>query len=232
MIRFRSVIFTSLLIVMLITEQSQGQKIAESIQLPEPRGKGDLSLEETLSARRSHRSFSSGSLTIAQVSQLLWACQGRTSSSKWFNGRTAPSAGALYPLEIYLVVDRVAGLKTGLYHYQADQTVSDHSIAYIDSTITSAELSDAALGQGAITSAAVNLIITYELERTAKKYKSRALRYVLMEVGHSAQNVCLQVESLGLGVVTIGAFQDEKVKKLLKTTFEPSYILPVGYPSE
>lgn len=192
------------------------------ILLPHPQLTGKVSLEEALKKRRTLRNYSNEPITLKELSQILWSCQGITS----FEGlRTAPSAGALYPLEIFLVVGNVDKLENGMYHYD----VKKHSLKKVKSGDLRRELSYSALGQEQIQNAAVNLVITAVIERTAMKYGERARRYVYIEVGHAAQNVLLQAEALGLGVCPIGAFYDEKVKKTLGLKEEePIYILTVG----
>lgn len=195
------------------------------IALPEPELAGALSLEETLSLRRSVRSYSEEPLTLPELSQLLWAAQGITSDEGY---RTAPSAGALYPLEIYALVGHVEGLASGLFKYLP----SDHALQLIKSGDIRGDLFDEALQQSQINEAAVNIVITALFERTTKKYGERGVRYVSMEVGHVGQNICLQAQSLNLGACPIGAFEDEGVKKVLglSTEEEPLYILSIGKP--
>ena len=191
--------------------------------LPDPRFSGDMSLEEAVLRRRSIREYSTDPMNLSQISQLLWAAQGITAED---GRRTAPSAGALYPLEIYLAVKNVENLLPGVYLYEPQ----GHKLTMIIEGDLSDSLSKAALGQSPVKNAAVNLIISAFYERTTVKYGDRGIRYVHLEVGHSAQNVCLQATALGLGVVTIGAFHDDQVKNLLKMDEKetPLYILSVG----
>ncbi|MDP2208123.1 MAG: SagB/ThcOx family dehydrogenase [Bacteroidota bacterium] len=192
------------------------------IPLPKPQTTGEISLEETLNKRRTVRSFSKKPISLSELGQLLWAGQGVTSPEGF---RTAPSAGALYPLEVFIVAGNVSGLESGIYRYKPQ----NHSLAKIISGDKRKDLASAALGQQQIETAAANIIITAIVKRTSSKYGSRAERYVNMEVGHTAQNILLQVQSLGLGACPIGAFHDEKVKKLLQLKEEePLYILTVG----
>lgn len=192
------------------------------IPLPVPQTTGKISLEETINKRRTVRSFSKKSISLAELGQLLWAAQGVTSPEGF---RTAPSAGALYPLEVFVVAGNVSGLESGIYRYKPQ----NHSLTKIISGDKRKDLASAALGQQQIETAAANIIITAIVKRTSSKYGSRAERYVNMEVGHAAQNILLQVQSLGLSACPIGAFHDEKVKKLLQVKEEePLYILTVG----
>lgn len=185
------------------------------IVLPEPRYESDVSVEEALLKRRSIRSYSDEALSWNEISQILWAVQGITDPRGF---RTAPSAGALYPLEIYLVMEE------GVFHYNPEE----HSLQKLQDGDFRRSLSDAALGQPWVANAPVDLVITGVFERTTKKYGQRGERYVYMEAGHAAQNVYLQCVSLGLGTVVVGAFYDEEVKRLLNLTEEPLYIMPIG----
>lgn len=196
-----------------------------TINLPQPRLKSDASLEETLLNRRSVREYAPAPLTLDEVAQLLWAAQGLT--AKW-GGRTAPSAGALYPLEVYLVAGNVTGLAAGVYRYAPEQ----HQLVLIRSGDTRHELAEAALAQDWIQEGAVSIVITAVYERTTRKYGERGIRYIYMEAGHAAQNVCLQAVALNLGTVVVGAFHDEDVRNILgiPQNETPLYIMPVGRP--
>lgn len=153
-----------------------------------------------------------------QVSQLLWAAQGVTRS---WGGRTAPSAGALYPLDVYAVT------RGTLWHYLPD----GHRAEQWNAPPTlSAELREAALGQAAVSAAPLLVVVTGTIRRSSGKYGGRASRYVAMEAGHCAENVLLQAVALGLGAVPIGAFSDEAVRRRLGLPDEvtPYYLIPVG----
>jgi SagB-type dehydrogenase family enzyme len=191
------------------------------IKLPPPDTVGQVTVEQALWYRRSVRAFADESLSMKQVGQLLWAAQGL---NRGLAGRTAPSAGATYPMELYLVAGKVKGLKPGVYHYGID----GHSLVLMQDGDHRAELAEAALGQKSIVTAPVVLVLAAEFGRTAKRYAERAPRYVYMEAGHVGENVHLQSEALGLGTVMIGAFQDDRVKKFLGIRQEPLYIMPVG----
>ena len=194
-----------------------------TISLPEPRYDSAVSIEQSLLERRSIRNYSGESLTLDEVSQLLWAAQGITNTS---GHRTAPSAGGLYPLEIYLVTGDVEDLPPGIYHYLP----VDHELELIAEGDVRDELADAALSQSWVRDGAVAIVITAIYERTTGKYGERGIRYVHIEVGHATQNICLQAAAMGLGVVTIGAFHDEDVAELLGRPADenPLYIIPVG----
>ena len=179
------------------------------IKLPEPKKKGKVSLEETIERRRSERRLSGKELTIEQIGQLLWACQGITDEKKGF--RSAPSAGATYPLEIYLP--------------------ATHSIRRLKDNDVRRELAEAAYGQPFVKDAAIAIIICADFARTSSRYGKRGENYVYIEVGHAAENVHLEAVSQGLGSVPVGAFSDDKVKELLglPDNIVPIYIIPVGY---
>lgn len=198
---------------------------AAEIRLPEARREGKVSLERTLTLRRSVRAYRDAALTLADVGQLLWAAQGITAGDRF---RTAPSAGALYPLEVYLVAGRVEGLPAGIYKYRPAQ----HALARVAGEDRRRALAEAALGQNFIVQAPVTLVISGVYERTAKRYGERAPRYVHIEVGHAGQNICLQAVALGLGSVPVGAFRDPEVKRIVGMPEEeaPLYLVPVGRP--
>ncbi len=201
------------------------QTAPSRIALPTPRYDGAMSLEQALLKRRSVRGYRDEPLTLAELGQLLWAAQGITDLAGF---RTAPSAGALYPMEVYAVVRSVTGLATGVYRYRP----SEHALERTATGNCLVELSQAALGQAAVRDAAVVLVLAAVYERTTQKYGERGVRYVHMEAGHVSQNVYLQAVSLGLGTVAIGAFYDEEVKKVvgLADNEQPLYLMPIGRP--
>ncbi len=193
----------------------------ELIKLPEPRFKSNISLEETLSKRRSIREFSQQPLTLEEVSQLLWAAQGITTS---WGGRTAPSAGALYPLEIYLVAGNVKNLSCGVYKYEP----KTHSLVKKLQEDKRIDIWSSAWRQPWIKNASILFIITAVYERTTQKYGERGIRYVHIEVGHVAQNILLQATALNLVGVPVGAFYDKALKKSLNIKEDPLYIIAIG----
>lgn len=204
-------------------EGTPAREPAMLIGLPRPRSHGPLSVEEALLQRRSTREYASEALTLGEVSQLLWAAQGLT--AEW-GGRTAPSAGALYPLEVYLAVGSVQGLSAGVYRYEP----RGHTLDRVRDGDVRRQLADAAVGQACVEDGAVDIVIAAVFERTAKKYGDRAARYVHMEAGHAAQNVYLQATALGLGTVAIGAFHDDQVRRIvgMREHEAPLYVMPVG----
>ena len=193
----------------------------EGILLPVPRLSSERSLEEALSRRRSVRRFTDEELTTQDISQLLWAAQGIT--REW-GGRTAPSAGALYPLEVYVA------LPQGFYHY----VPQDHKIEIVAEDDLRMEVWEVSLSQDAVRDAPVVFVIAAVYERTAIKYGDRAARYVHLEAGHAAQNLLLQAVALDLGGVPIGAFHDEQLQSILSLPrdHKPLYVIPIGHPAE
>jgi SagB-type dehydrogenase family enzyme len=190
--------------------------------LPQPKLDSRISVEEALSNRRSIRNYKDKPISLKELSQLLWAAQGKTSD---WGGRTAPSAGAKYPIEIFTVVGKVEGLDPGIYRYDPQ----DHSVIRFKKGDLRKNLMKAAIGQPCIKNAPVNIVVTGVYSRTEEKYGERAPRYVHMETGHACQNIYLQAEALKLGTVVIGAFHDNDVAELLNLKEEkPLAIMPVG----
>lgn len=193
-----------------------------STSLPPPDLEGQTSLEQALRQRRSVREFKDTPLTSAELGQLLWAVQGITNERGF---RTAPSAGALYPLEIYVVTAE------GTFHYDPHE----HQLSVLGHEDTRSALYEAALRQEPVRRAAVVFVITAIYERTVKKYGAeRSPRYVHLEAGHAAQNLLLEAVVLGLGAVPIGAFHDEEIQTVLSlpADHEPLYLIPVGHPRD
>lgn len=206
------------------TDNKQGEtSVHHLIKLPAPVYTSATSVEEALLRRRSVREYKNEPISLKDISQLLWAAQGITSEE---GGRTAPSAGALYPLEIYLVSGNVTGLAPGVYHYLP----ADHSLDLIEEGDKRKLLYAGASLQVAVKNAAAVFVITAVYERTTVKYFERGKKYVHMEAGHASQNIYLQAVSLKLGTVAMGAFTDSLVKKilLLPKKEEPLYLMPVG----
>ncbi len=190
------------------------------IDLPPPDTAGGLSLTEVLSGRRSIRDFTDDPLSDAELSQLVWAAQGVTSED---GKRAAPSAGATYPLELYVVT------AAGRYRYEPDH----HRLVELATGDVRADLAAAALDQSPVADAAATFAITAVLARTAERYGDRAERYVKLEAGHAAQNLLLQAVALNLGAVPIGAFNDNELAEvlLLPQDEAPLYLIAVGRPA-
>ena len=191
------------------------------IKMPVPATDSSFSVERAINERMSIRSYKDTSLTLKEISQLLWASQGIVASGR----RASPSAGATYPLEIFLVAGKVEGLKPGLYKY----INKEHSLELIKEGDLRTALSAAALGQDTLLKAPATLVVAAVFERTRARYGAKAERYVHMEAGHVGENIMLQATALGLGTVPVGAFVDSEVKKLLGIKEEPLYLFPVGW---
>lgn len=193
----------------------------EPIDLPSPDVEGQVALEVTLANRRSVRRYTSAVLSRREVGQLLWAAQGVTRD---WGARTAPSAGALYPLEVYVVTAE------GLYHY----IPHGHRMTLTPQVGLREKLWAAGLKQDCIRQAPAVFVVAAVYERTSVKYGERAARYVYLEAGHAAENLLLQAVALGLGGVPVGAFYDDQVQTVLGLSQdqEPIYLVPVGYPGE
>jgi SagB-type dehydrogenase family enzyme len=187
-----------------------------------------MSLEEAITRRRSVRDFTRQPISQSQLSQILRAAQGITDSPWKYRG--IPSAGATYPLEVFVVCgsNGIEGIADGIYHYNIDS----HSLALHHEGDIRLELARAALDQKFIYEAPVDIVICAVYERTLRRYGTRGERYVHMEVGHAGQNIYLQATALGLGTVAIGAFYDERVREVLRLDkqYKPLYIMPVGKP--
>jgi SagB-type dehydrogenase family enzyme len=197
------------------------------IALPPPVLKGPVSVEEAIYLRRTKRKFSNVSLTLKEWSQILWAAQGIT-SDEGIKKRSAPSAGALYPLDIYLILGEngLDPLNTGIFHYLPLQ----HALKRLSDKDIIKKVAEASLYQYWMTDAAGMVLITAEYSRITGKYGDRGIRYAHIEAGHAAQNCFLQAESLGLHMGIVGAFDDKALIDLLPIprSHEPILILPMG----
>ncbi len=196
----------------------------EKVELPEFTVEGTASLEQALSKRKSTRSYADKPLKLQEAAQLLWAAQGINRDRQGF--RTAPSAGALFPLEVFLVAGDVEGLDSGVYRYLP----KEHKLNKEKSGDMQGDLHRSALGQSPVRDAPAVVVIAGIYERTTGRYGDRGRQYVHMEVGHAGQNIHLQAEALGLGTVVIGAFDDAGVQSTLglKDNEIPFYLMPVG----
>jgi SagB-type dehydrogenase family enzyme len=219
-------IFISLFTLTLLSAAGGGKMSdkGKKITLPKPRYESEISVEEAILNRRSVRSYSEEPVKLKEVSQLLWSAQGITDEKRKF--RAAPSAGALYPLEVFLVVGNVSKLEDGIYRYDP----FNHAVTKLMEGDYRDNLSLAALGQSCVKNAPISIVIAGVYDRITKKYGERGIMYTYMEAGHAAENVYLQAEALGLGTVVVGAFLDDKVKEVIGMKEEemPLYILPIG----
>jgi SagB-type dehydrogenase family enzyme len=199
---------------------------ATKIELPKPEYTG-MTVEEALKKRRSIRNYSTKPISKAQLSQLLFAAQGVTEKMYGKALRTAPSAGALYPFEVYIIANNVQDLPQGIYHY----SVLDHALELVKSGDFRGQIIEAGLSQRTLGDAGVTFILSAIFDRVRYKYGERGCRYVYMEAGHISQNIYLQAVSLGLDSVCAGAFSDEKVNKLIDVDGWKEaviYLHPVG----
>ena len=193
-----------------------------SIQLPSPRLTGVVAVEEAILKRRSTRDFAPSSLQLGEIGQLLWAAQGITGEG---GKRAAPSAGGLYPLELYVVSWNVDSLPEGVYHYMP----RSHSLEQVLNGPVKKDFV-AAVSQGTAGEGAAAIVITGVFSRTTWRFREKGQQYVWMEAGHVAQNICLQAVSIGAGTVTMGSFKDTLLRQSL---YLPSghavlYVMPVG----
>ena len=193
------------------------------VQLVDPIRAGEMSLESAMSARRSVREYDQTPLTVAEVSQLLWAAQGVTSPRGF---RTAPSAGALYPLLVHIVVGQVDGMEQGVYNY----CPAEHDMVRVAEGDRRLDLATAAYDQEQVQHAAVVIALSAAYERIVQKYGQRGVPYTHMEAGMAAENVHLQAAALGLGTVIMGAFDDDRVRELIELGIneKPLVLMPVG----
>jgi SagB-type dehydrogenase family enzyme len=217
--------------------RAERSDLQATIKLPSPQLKGKVSLEEVIARRRSIRRYRREPLDLSQLSQILWSAQGITGSRGF---RAAPSAGATYPLEIFVVVGGQAvivsesrrppqELQAGIYHYEPDS----HSLILHKATDLRPDLARATLKQEFIMDAPVAIIICALYHRTSYRYGRRGETYVHIEVGHVGQNIHLQAVALGLATVEVGAFRDEEVREVLglEEQIKPLYVMPVGKPA-
>jgi SagB-type dehydrogenase family enzyme len=183
---------------------------SKKVELPEPKYRR-MTVEQAIKERRSIRNYSKKAMSMAQLSQLLFAAQGITGKIYGQPLRSAPSAGALYPFEIYLVVNNVQDLPRGIYHY----SILDHALELVKAGNFSGKITDAGLEQDMLGAANVTFVLSAIFDRVRHKYGERGFRYTYIEAGHISQNIYLQSVSLGLGSVCVGAFLDEKVNRLI-----------------
>ncbi len=197
--------------------------MAETIRLPTPGLTGAVPVEKALRERRSLREFGTAALSLQELAQLLWAAQGVTRPGGY---RTAPSAGALYPLEVYTVAGNVAEVAAGVYRYLP----AEHRLVRVAEGDRRGAVASAALSQDWMRRAPAILLIAGVFERTARKYGGRATQYVHFEAGCAAQNVALQGAALGIGSVVVGAFDDAALAKAagLAPGERPIALIPVG----
>ena len=201
--------------------------MTDAINLPEPSTSGEMSVPQAIKDSASRRSYRNEGLSLDQLGQILWSAQGATRPEE--GKRAAPSAGATYPMELFVAVGHrgVEGLEAGIYRYDSES----HSIEKTHGGDLRSQISSAALGQEFLSQAPISLLLAANYNRTTQHYGERGKRYVHMEVGHIGQNVYLQAEGMGLATVAVGAFRDDTVANIfgLPAPLEPLYLMPVGY---
>jgi SagB-type dehydrogenase family enzyme len=199
----------------------------QMVRLPDPQLKGDVSVEEAIRNRRSRRSFTPEALTLEELTQVLWAAQGVT--ERGGRKRAAPSAGATYPMQLFVAVGAncVRELQPGIYRYLP----GDHALEPRTQGDVRQHIAAAALGQDFLAVAPVSILMAADYERTTGRYGSRGVRYVAMEAGHIGQNIYLQAEALRLGTVAVGAFDDKGLAGAfrLPQELQALYLMPVGH---
>jgi SagB-type dehydrogenase family enzyme len=200
---------------------------SKKIKLPKPDINKSFTLTELLKLRKSVREYKNEPLSIAEVSNLLWAATGISRIEDKYQFRTAPSAGALYPIETYIVVNNITGLDKGIYHYK----IEDHKLEIVLLGNYGGPLAEAALGQDMCSEAPIVFVFTAIFQRSKWKYLQRAYRYIYLDCGHIAQNLSLAVTALGLGGCHIAAFYDDKLNQLLTLDGQEEsaiYLMSVG----
>jgi len=202
----------------------------DTVKLPNPQIEGGMSVEQAIHERKSIRSFSDVPLTLEQVSQILWSAGGATVDGVTGPTRAYPSAGAVYPLEIYIVAGNVTGLEPGVYRYDW----KEQALKIIKKGDVRPSLATAAFGQAMVQQAPVTVVITALYEKVSSRYgEDRAVKFVSMDAGHLGQNVHLEAQSLGLGTVMVGAFTPQEVSNVIGVEKEtPVYMMPVGRPKQ
>jgi SagB-type dehydrogenase family enzyme len=202
---------------------------ARKVQLPKILPSQTLPAVEALKKRKSIRSFLPKPLSITDLSFLLWAATGVQRTEQGYEFRTVPSAGALYPIETYLIANNVEGLEKALYHYD----IQEHALEELKAGSFGEKMARAALGQKMLAAAPVVLVWTAVFARSKWKYAQRAYRYVYLEAGHIAENLALSAASVGLGSCQIGAFFDDEINQIIGVEgVEESvlYLSVVGHP--
>ena len=209
------------------TKRFKNYPEVERLKLPEPDLSRPANLWQCLAKRRSERDYTTDQLSIEELSRLMWAAQGVTARAGIHLLRTAPSAGALYPFETYLYIDRVEKVTQGLYHFN----VADFSLECLQDGSFNQLITTACLGQPVVRRAAVVFIWTAMMLRCMVKYRDRAMRYIPMDLGHVCQNIQLAAAAMDLGSCPIGAFYDDDINALLGVDGEEEtvlYLITVG----
>lgn len=197
------------------------------VELPKPETDAGKGLWQILARRRSFRDFTSTPISASELSQLLWAAQGITADIGAYQLRSSPSAGALYPIETYQVINYVDGIERGIYHYN----IRKHSLELIQRGNFGPRIAKAGLEQDILALASVVFVWTAVTHRCKWKYRQRAYRYIYLDAGHIGENVTLAAEGLNLGCCAVGALFDEEVNRLIMVDGKEEtviYIMAVG----
>jgi len=214
------------MLMLAILTGTGGGLAQELVKLPPPQSQGKVSVEQALAQRRTIRRFSSQALDLQQLSQLLWATDGVNDPR---GRRTAPSAGATFPLDLYLVAGEqgVGTLAAGVYRYRP----TEQALELLVPGDLRGAVARACLQQTWMAEAPVMVVIGADYRRCTARYGERGVRYTHMEVGHAAQNLFLEAGGLGLGAGIVGAFEDQALAQTLKLPREshPLLVMPVGY---
>jgi len=218
---FRIICYSLYLIILAATGGSLMAQDANTLQLPEPDLAGEVTLEQCLGERRSHREFSGNPLTLEQLSQVLWAAQGITAD---WGARTAPSAGGLFPLVLYVAVEGIEGIDNGVWMYDPET----HSLTMSVEGDLLGDIAEAAVSQMWMADASAILVITAIPAITEARYADRSMRYIDNEVGGVCQNVYLQCEALSLGTCAVGAMYDDQVATIVSTEASVRLLMPIG----
>ncbi len=215
---------TAMMLTLILFGGCKGEDKSAIIQLPQPKLTGSVSVEAAIAKRRSIRSYSDRTLTLTELSQVLWACQGITDLVRGF--RAAPSAGATYPFDIYIVIGKVESVEPGVYKY----IVKSHAIVLHKSGDLRSKVMKDCLGQRFIGEASATIVLATDFQPTKKYYGERSYRYVAMEAGHIGENLHLQCAAIGLGTVMVGAYRDRELQQTLGIDKLPFYVMPFGEP--
>ena len=181
------------------------------VELPPHGAQGGMPLWEALATRKTRRTYRTGHMTLGELSQLLWAGDGKSREGRGMFFRTAPSAGALYPVELYVMANRVDRLQKGVYRYDA----GGNRLAMVGEGDRAEDAAEAALGQHMLLKAAAVVFMTAVVERSRQKYGQRAYRYIYLDAGHIGQNLCLAAHAMGFGACPIGAFYDDEMNAII-----------------
>jgi SagB-type dehydrogenase family enzyme len=194
------------------------------ISLPKPEFSPDIQFWDIINKRHTTRAFKNEPLSIMDLSQLLFGMSGLTRIFPKFAFRTVPSAGALFPIEIYAIINDVSGIEQGIYHYNIEK----HELEYLKQGDFRKSVADACYGQRMIAKSAVNFIWTAMIERTRINYAERAYRYIYLDCGHLGQNFYLVAEALRLNACVVGAYYDDEINKILDLDEKKEFAIYMG----